>query len=283
MNWKSFFSRIILVAVAFPLLGTLIFLLPWRLHLAFNAVVVAAAVIGAFETEFLFRNKGIPTSRLFAPLFAGTFPAVSYLEAAEILPGGFLLPWMAAVFGILLVRAIVFQRHATLPSLLSFVSSSIFILLYPAFFLTYIVRISTLPSPSLSILFFLCAVFMNDMSAYFVGSLLGESSRLNLPVSPQKSIVGFAAGLAGSLLTVLVFHFLAPGFFPFSLPWCLLAGLVIGVLTIIGDLIESGMKRSAGVKDSGVIIPGRGGLLDSVDSMLLSAPFFYYIFTMGPR
>jgi phosphatidate cytidylyltransferase len=283
VNWKGFLSRVILVAVAFPLLGAFIFLFPWRLHLAFNAVVAVAAVVGAFETEFLFRSRGIPTSRLLAPLFAGTLPAVSYLEVSGVLPAGSLLPWMAAVFGILLVRAIVFQRSQTLPSLLAFVSSSVFILLYPGFFLTYVVRFSTLPSPSLSILFFLCVVFLNDMSAYFVGSLMGGSSRLDLPVSPQKSAAGFAAGLLGSLLAVLVFHFLVPGFLPFGLPGSLLAGLGIGALVIIGDLVESGMKRSAGVKDSGVIIPGRGGLLDSVDSMLLSAPFFYYLFTVGSR
>jgi phosphatidate cytidylyltransferase len=283
VNWKGFFSRIILVAVAFPLLGALIFLCSWRMHLAFNAVVAVAAAVGAFETEFLFRSRGIPTSRLLAPLFAGTFPAVSYLEVSGILPAGSLLPWMAAVFGILLVRAVVFQPGVSLESLLAFVSSSLFILMYPAFFLTYIVRITTLPSPSLSILFFLCIVFTNDMSAYFVGSIVGGSSRLGLPVSPQKSAAGFAAGLLGSLLAVLVFYFLAPGFFPFNLPFSLLAGLAIGVFVIVGDLIESGMKRSAGVKDSGVIIPGRGGLLDSVDSMLLSAPLFYYLFTMGSR
>jgi phosphatidate cytidylyltransferase len=119
-------------------------------------------------------------------------------------------------------------------------------------------------------------VFGNDMAAYFAGSLWGGSTRLGLPVSPQKSIVGFIAGVFGTLLVVITFHLAAPDFLPFGLPLKLLLGFGMGVLIILGDLVESGLKRSAGVKDSGIVIPGRGGVLDSVDSMLLSAPFLYY-------
>jgi phosphatidate cytidylyltransferase len=283
VNWKGFFSRVLLIAIAFPVLATLIFLLPNLYHLGFNIVVIAATVIGAFETAALFRVRGIPTSRWFAPILSGTFPLVAYLEIAGLIPPGSLFLWITLSFGVLFVRAIVFQRSATLASILAFVSSSFFTLLYPAFFLTYLVRLSSLPSPALNILFFLCIVFGNDMSAYFVGSLWGSSTRLNLAVSPQKSVLGFLAGITGSLVVVLIFHALTPGYPPFGLPMNLLVGLILGVLTILGDLIESGLKRSAGVKDSGIIIPGRGGMLDSVDSMLLSAPLFYYLLTMAPR
>lgn len=283
MNWKGFHSRILLICVVFPALAVLILVLPQLTHLALNVVVVAATIIGAFETEAFFRGRGIPTSRRFAPLFSGTLPAFAWLEAAGFLPQGYLLLWTAGVCGIVMVRAIVFQRAAPLPALLSFVSSSFFVLLYPGFFLTYLVRISSLPSSSLCILYYFCLVFGNDMSAYFAGSLWGGSTRLNLPVSPQKSIVGFVAGLTGSLIVVILFHFLAPPFLPFGLPGKLLMGLAVGTLVIIGDLVESGLKRSGSVKDSGIIIPGRGGMLDSVDSMLLSAPLFYYLLSVGIR
>ena len=283
MNWKGFLSRIGLISIAFPLLVVLIFLLPGLTHLAFNIAIIAITIIGAFETEALMRARGIPSSRWFAPLFAGVLPALTYLEAAGMLPPEGLPLGTAAVFAVVLVRSIVFQRTATLPDLLSFVSSSFFVLLYPAFFLSFVVRLSSLPSASILIAFFLSLVFGNDMAAYFAGSLWGGSTRLGLPVSPQKSIVGFAAGLAGSLIAVLLYHFLAPDQLPFSFPSRLAMGLAVGVLVIVGDLVESGLKRSAGVKDSGIAIPGRGGVLDSVDSMLLSAPLFYYILSMGSR
>jgi phosphatidate cytidylyltransferase len=283
MNWKGFFSRILLITVAFPALGILIFV-PVLSHLPFNLVVAAATVIGAFEAVELFRAKGIPASRWFAPILSGTIPIAAYMEIASILPQGSLLLWTAAVFGILLLRGIVFQSAATLPSLLAFVSSSFFIFLYPGFFLSYLVRLSSFGFSSLAILFFLCSVFANDMAAYFAGSLWGGSTRLGLPASPRKSIVGFSAGIFASEVIVVIFHFAVPEFLPYGLPLKLLLGFVMGVLIITGDLIESGLKRSAGVKDSGIVIPGRGGILDSVDSMVLSAPFFYYfLIIMGSR
>jgi phosphatidate cytidylyltransferase len=283
VNWKSFSSRMLLISIAFPVLISLVFLLSWLNHLALNIVVVGVTIVGAFETEAMVRKRGIPTSRWFAPLFAGVLPALTYLEVAGILPPEGLHLGTALVFAVVLVRSIVFQRTAILPDILSFVSSSFFVVLYPGFFLTFFVRLSSLPSASILIAFFLSLVFGNDMAAYFAGSLWGDSTRLGLPVSPQKSVVGFAAGIAGSLIVVMLYHFIAPGQLPFTLPMRLLIGIALGLLTIIGDLIESGMKRSAGVKDSGIAIPGRGGVLDSVDSMMLAAPLFYYILSMGIR
>jgi phosphatidate cytidylyltransferase len=137
---------------------------------------------------------------------------------------------------------------------------------------------SSLPDSSLAILLFLCLVFGNDMAAYFAGSLWGASTRLNLPISPQKSVVGFAAGLLGSFIIIGFFLLAAPDFMRFGVLGNVLLGLLVGIAVIFGDLIESGLKRSARVKDSGIAIPGRGGMLDSIDSLLFSAPLYYYLF-----
>jgi phosphatidate cytidylyltransferase len=282
VNWKGFLTRILLIVIAFPILGVLVFL-PQLNHLAFNIAVIAVTVVGAFEMDALFRARGVHTYRWLVPLLAGAVPLAAYLEVAAVLPAGSMVLAMAAAFAVVFIRATAGASAPNIPMILSQISASAFTLLYPGFFMSYVVRLSCLPQPTLNILFFLCIVFGNDMSAYFAGSLWGQSTRLNLAVSPQKSIVGFAAGLAGSLIIVLIFHFAAPGYPPFGLPLNLTAGLALGVLTILGDLIESGFKRSAGVKDSGVLILGRGGILDSVDSMLLSAPLFYYLLAMASR
>lgn len=275
MNWKHFLIRILLVAVAFPVLGSLIFLVPQLGHLAFNAIVVAVTVIGAFEAEGLFRSKKIRTARWLAPVLGGTLPVAAYLETMGIIPQAAHGLWLVAAFAILLVRSILFQTNRSLPALLSFTASSVFVLLYPGLSLAYIVRLSGLPDPSLTILFFLCIVFGNDMAAYFAGSMWGRSTCLRLPVSPQKSAVGFVAGIGGSFIVVFGFRLLAPGFLGLSVGAEIALAFVIGIAVILGDLIESGLKRSAGVKDSGVVIPGRGGVLDSVDSMVLAAPLLY--------
>jgi phosphatidate cytidylyltransferase len=282
VNWKGFLSRILLVGVAFPMLGAFILALPQLYHLAFNLIVIGASVVGAMETGALFKARRIPTSDILVPILAGTLPVGAYLEVAGVIPPHWLGIWFPAAIGTLLVRAVLFARTRELRSILSFTSSSFFSLIYPAYFLSWIVRLSSLPEPSLSILFFLCLVFGNDMAAYFAGSLWGASTRLNLPVSPQKSAVGFAAGFVGSMVIVGLFLLLAPGFPSFGVPLTIALGLSTGVTVILGDLLESGLKRSAGVKDSGIIIPGRGGMLDSVDSMLFTAPlFFYFISLLG--
>jgi phosphatidate cytidylyltransferase len=283
VNWKGFLARALLVAVSFPVLAALVFLLPHLHHLAFNAAVVLVSAVGSLEMAALFKAGKIPTSTVLAPALAATLPLGTYLEMTGILPSSWLGLWMPAAFGAILFRAVLLTDHKGLQRVLSYSASSFFTFLYPGFFLAWIVRITDLPNPSLAILYFLCLVFGNDMSAYFAGSLWGRSTRLNLPVSPQKSVVGFAAGLAGSLIVVGLFRLLAPGFAPFGAPLDFTLGACAAATVIVGDLLESGLKRSAGVKDSGIVIPGRGGLLDSVDSMLFTAPLFYAFFTLAGR
>jgi len=276
MNWKSFLVRIVLVLVAFPLLAILIFVLPHLYHLAFNVVVVAATVAGAFEMASLFRARRIPTSTVLAPVLAAAFPIGAYLEVWGVFSPAWMGMWMPIAVGILLVRAVFFHGRRRLSAVLAFTSSSVFTFFYPGFFLAWIVRFSGLDEPSLAIVFFLCLVFGNDMLAYFAGSLWGSSTRLNLSVSPKKSMLGFAAGILGSLIIVGIFQLAAPSFPRFGFPLKIVLGLCAGATVIIGDLLESGLKRSASVKDSGGIIPGRGGILDSVDSMIFTAPLYYY-------
>jgi phosphatidate cytidylyltransferase len=283
MNWKTFLSRLLLIAVAFPVIGALIFLLPHLHHLAFNLVVAGASVVGALETRALVEARKIPTARSLAPALAGTLPLAAWLQTSGYVTAAVEWHWLAAVMGIILLRAIFFSDARKLEGFLAFVSSSLFVLLYPAFFLAWIVRFSGLTESSLSILLFLGLVFGNDMSAYFAGTLWGRTSRLNLPISPQKTAVGFIAGIVGSLIIFTAVRLLAPHVVPESLPLGILLAVLVGVAVILGDLIESGLKRSAGVKDSGIVIPGRGGMLDSVDSMVLSAPLFYGLLRLFGR
>ncbi len=97
--------------------------------------------------------------------------------------------------------------------------------------------------------------------------------RLSPRVSPKKTIEGGIGGLATSLLAAAIVHFT---FFPeFPLMHALLAALLLSIAGVVGDLAESMWKRSAAVKDSGVLIPGHGGFLDRVDSILFTAPILY--------
>lgn len=122
------------------------------------------------------------------------------------------------------------------------------------------------------------SVWVNDAFAYFVGSALG-AHKLAPRISPNKSVEGFLGGLVGSVLVwVLLAAFVLTDL---SLPVAALFGAVVGVVGVVGDLFESRLKRGAGVKDSGNVLPGHGGLLDRSDSMLFGSTAALFLLFLG--
>ena len=118
-------------------------------------------------------------------------------------------------------------------------------------------------------------VWGTDVLAYAVGSLFGRH-KLKPSLSPGKSVEGAAGGLLGGLLAAWLVGI------PLGLPVGLRLGLglALGVLGQVGDLAESALKRHAGVKDSGSLLPGHGGILDRFDSSLFAAPVVYYLLAL---
>ena len=146
-------------------------------------------------------------------------------------------------------------------------------LLYVPLLLGHLILIRELPHGIQWIFLLLVLVMSGDTGAFYVGSSLGRHKLYPL-VSPNKSIEGAVGGLAGSLVGAFIFRFT---FFPeLTVIDCVATALVIGPLGQMGDLFESLLKRSFGVKDSGTIIPGHGGMLDRLDSILFAAPALYY-------
>jgi len=131
----------------------------------------------------------------------------------------------------------------------------------------------------------LVIVKMGDIGAYTVGRLVGRH-KLAPKLSPGKTVEGFFGALVFSSLSALaLFQLLAPRMIddPPVLPWWryVAFGLILGVAGVIGDLAESMLKRAAGVKDSSRWMPGYGGVLDMLDSLLLAAPLAYLLWTVG--
>ena len=112
----------------------------------------------------------------------------------------------------------------------------------------------------------------SDIFAYFVGSAVG-SHKLASSISPGKTVEGFLGSIVGTMLTAVVV-----GSIVFGLPLIkmIVAGFVLAIAATLGDLVESVLKRFAGVKDSGLFLPGHGGVLDRFDSLFFTAPTFYY-------
>ncbi len=130
-------------------------------------------------------------------------------------------------------------------------------------------------------LFFVVAVvFMNDTGAYFVGKNYGKN-RVAPNISPKKSWEGVIGGIVSSLFTGAVIWYIVPDFLP--LKHALILSGLLSIAALIGDLIESKIKRDAGIKDSGTIFPGHGGVMDRIDALLLGLPVSYVYFMLYYR
>jgi phosphatidate cytidylyltransferase len=149
-----------------------------------------------------------------------------------------------------------------------------FSLVYIPISLACLVLLKFDPHGAAEIFFILCIVAGGDIGAFYTGSYLGRH-KLCPTVSPKKTIEGSLGGLAANLLIGLVFFRL---FLPGTPLWgCLLIAVLGGLAGQIGDLFESEFKRAAGVKDSGTILPGHGGLLDRIDALLLATPLAFLL------
>mgnify|MGYP001098661160 CR=1 FL=1 len=121
-----------------------------------------------------------------------------------------------------------------------------------------------------------CCIWAADIGAYFVGKFFGRT-RLS-HISPKKTVEGAVFGVTSSAIVAVLGAWYVG--WPYWLWTGLGLGLVVGVASLLGDLTESMMKRDAGVKDSGTLIPGHGGILDRADSYVFTAPLVYYFATL---
>lgn len=136
---------------------------------------------------------------------------------------------------------------------------------------------ATLLTPGLlTTLLTFCCIWAADIGAYFFGKSFGKT-RLSA-VSPKKTVEGAVFGIASSTVVGAIGAF-GLGW-AMWLPLGLLFGFIIGIASLVGDLTESLMKRDAGVKDSGQLIPGHGGIMDRTDSYIFTAPLVYYFVTL---
>lgn len=147
---------------------------------------------------------------------------------------------------------------------------------YVGWLLSHLIFVQKLPEGFHFVVLLLVATWSTDTAAYFVGMNLGRR-KLAPVLSPKKTVEGAAGGVAGSILAALLVGLLAPRMAVYHY---VILGLLVGIIGQVGDLFESALKRMAGIKDSGAIIPGHGGVLDRFDSLLFTGPAVYYYVRM---
>jgi phosphatidate cytidylyltransferase len=277
---RNLFFRILVFIIGIPGLVALVLSGRENSNLAFHFVVVAASALGAREFGRLFEKRisAYQGSVLLLPVLGAALPVVAMLLVHSGASPGLFPGVIVAFLGAVLAAQAFRRDEEDFDAILPTVSAHAAILIYPGLFLAYLIRISVYPGASELLLVLIGAVYLNDSGAYVAGMLFGKNSRKVLPISPKKSLVGFVFGFLVSPGVIFAARAIRPALFPGPVWVSLLFGCALGVSTILGDLAESALKRSATVKDSGQIIPGRGGILDSIDSPLFAAPVFFYLY-----
>ena len=283
MKKYKIIQRLLIFFIGLPGVLSLVVFLPQYNHLALNIFIVFLSATGAVEFALMLRNKGFPVYVFEAGILGSLSAAaatliVSFDTNEQITQFLFIIgaSWV-------LVSEIFYHKARTDFSLvLSRLSSAFSVMIYPGLFLSWIITMSTLQHSTVVILTFILTVMANDSLAWVTGMLFGKNNRGIFSVSPNKSIAGYVGGMAASIGICIIMAYTVPNaFIPDhinKLPSVILLGFFSGITVIMGDLAESAIKRSSGFKDSGRLFPGRGGVLDSTDSVALTAPLFYVLY-----
>lgn len=261
-------QRVVSALVGLALLALALW---WGGEWGWAAFVAIAAVIGVLEFYRLARHADAQPLTLLGCIWAA---ALVFSPVATSLPDRTTL---AVLGGGLLACLISLLARRDKKGSLATLAWTVAGVAYVGWFSQYLVALRTLDSGRNWVVLALLTTFATDTSAYFVGRAWGRH-RLAPDVSPGKTREGAVAGLLGGMAAAWALSSLLH--LPVSTWQSLLLGLLISVFAQLGDLTESLFKRSAGVKDSGGLLPGHGGLLDRIDSILLAgfAVYYYVLF-----
>lgn len=265
-RWDS--RRLYAALVFIPLFYLLVRYLP---PIAFFGLVVGASWLAVVELYRLHFQPRLATMAIILGLIMTTL-VLSHLQWPDVLP---LHPLLVFVITATLLWYLL-SKHDLSRSLVD-VSVLIFGMLYIGFTLGHLLLIRALPDGIFLIFFVILVTWAGDTGAYYAGVSMGRTP-LAPRISPNKTVEGL---LGGCLLAVVIALIARAWFIPsFTIVDALVLGVMLTVAGLIGDLSESMFKRGAGVKDSGGLIPGHGGMLDRLDSLLLTAPTYYYYVTL---
>lgn len=238
----------------------------------FGATVVLVAALGQWEFTGMFERSGVRVFRALG-LIGGTLVTASFalpISERAAFTGALLLVLSAALWPPR--DGVIDWRGMTVTA---------FGIVYVNWLLGYAFWLRDLESGKEWVFLLVWVTWLGETAAYLVGSVVGRHALAPL-ISPKKTVEGAAAQLVMSVVAALLAR---AWFFPaLSLPGAILVGVVLGVVGQVGDLVESALKRSVGVKDTGSLIPGHGGMLDRIDSLLFNTPvlFYYAVHARGP-
>jgi phosphatidate cytidylyltransferase len=262
---KQHLHRWLTAAVALPLLAIIIALGPGWLLLGLVLLVTAGGMMELLslllpETKSWVRVVALATSLL--------LPLAAYWKGIH----GLTTATVAVVLVALTIHLLLYaKQEAVMQSL----GAMIFAQLYIPFLLSHVLLLFQVPYGRRWLFFLFFVIFAGDTGAYYAGHRWGRH-KLWPAVSPGKTVEGAVGGLLSSLATALLVGKLLLSLDEYGITFLLTLGLVIALVGQMGDLMESMLKRVSEVKDASSILPGHGGLLDRLDSLIFAFPLTYY-------
>lgn len=236
-------------------------------------IVVILTLIALYEFFYMIEKKGVVLFKGFG-LFIGIIIPITTYYGFEISEGWSFLFVVVGLFVLFILELTKKEKHQPIIS----ISTTIFGILYISWCFSFLIRIRQLQDGGFLVAFLLLLTKASDMGAYFWGKEFGKKPLIRR-VSPNKTVEGTIGGFFTSFVVGMMFSLSITtiGFFH-----KLILSIIIPIISQLGDLFESLIKRDCDVKDSGKLLPGIGGVLDVIDSMIFTAPTFYlYLIMIG--
>ncbi|MFN4070234.1 MAG: phosphatidate cytidylyltransferase [Thermus caldifontis] len=230
--------------------------------------------LGSLELRDMLGKRGI---RLNLPFLMGGGVLLFLFSLPQLYWHFPQVPWREVALGLFLLGS--FSYELLKGADLTRFAFTLLAFLYLPWSLGYVLLLRETPDSTLGLWTLslpLVASFATDIGAYFVGRALGRQ-KLAPEISPGKTVEGSLGGIAVSFLALALYTGLVREVFPFGLLELWLFSLLLSLAAQLGDLAESMLKRYCGVKDSGHFLPGHGGLLDRIDSLLFTFPLTYFL------
>jgi phosphatidate cytidylyltransferase len=254
---KRIISGVVLIGIIISAI-----IVDWVCGLAVTLFII----VGLYEFFTMIEKEGLNLYKYFGIGMGAVIP-LSLAFRFELTKSWELLFIVLALLFLILMQ---FKRRQNTGVIVD-ISTTLFGILYVSWFFSFLIKIRYLPGGLGLLASVLLITKLGDIGAYFVGSSVGRTPLLPR-ISPKKTVEGAIAGLVFSVLGALI----SKPFLKFSYIHLVFLGIFLGLLGQLGDLSESLIKRDCQVKDSGNILPGMGGVLDEIDSILFTAPAFYF-------
>ncbi|MGF7186008.1 phosphatidate cytidylyltransferase [Desulfitispora alkaliphila] len=262
MLWKRILSAVVGIPVVLYVI--------YQGELPFLAFVMLASVIGMREYSNILVNSQVKLDGSDFKLlyFSAVLMPLAAFFSIEVLFAAFI-----SLIGLILIKGILSYPDQDMNKTGTIAMG----IIYPSLLISFLVLLRQIPEVGVEyIILVLVVTWASDTGAYFTGMSLGRS-KLAPKLSPKKTIEGAIGGVIAAVLAVIVMNMFT---FSFHLAIAIAIGGLGSVAAQLGDLYESMLKRIAGIKDSGNVIPGHGGVLDRLDSLLLVAPVIYYMLVL---